>query len=61
MATAYVDVIERRHVRYKLEDVHNRDDVYLIYAEGEVIEERWLDDIISDDIEFEDIEEDDDV
>lgn len=60
MATAYVDVIERRYVRYKLEDVHNRDDVYFIYAEGEVIEEDWLDDIIND-IEFEDIEEDDDV
>ena len=60
MATAYVDVIERRYVRYKLENVHNRDDVYFIYAEGEVIEEDWLDDIIND-IEFEDIEEDDDV
>lgn len=60
MATAYVDVIERRYVRYKLEDVHNRDDVYFIYAEGEVVEEDWLDDIIND-IEFEDIEEDDDV
>jgi len=60
MATAYVDVIERRYVRYKLEGVHNRDDVYFIYAEGEVIEEDWLDDIISD-MEFEDIEEDDDV
>jgi hypothetical protein len=60
MATAYVDVIERRYVRYKLEGVHNRDDVYFIYAEGEVIEEDWLDDIIND-IEFEDIEEDDDV
>ena len=60
MATAYVDVIERRYVRYKLEGVHNRDDVYFIYAEGEVIEEDWLDDIIND-IEFEDVEEDDDV
>lgn len=60
MATAYVDVIERRYVRYKLENVHNRDDVYFIYAEGEVIEEDWLDDIING-IEFEDIEEDDDV
>lgn len=60
MATAYVDVIERRYVRYKLEGVHNRDDVYFIYAEGEVVEEDWLDDIIND-IEFEDIEEDDDV
>jgi len=60
MATAYVDVIERRYVRYKLEGVHNRDDVYFIYAEGEVIEEDWLDDIING-IEFEDIEEDDDV
>lgn len=60
MATAYVDVIERRYVRYKLEGVHNRDDVYFIYTEGEVIEEDWLDDIIND-IEFEDIEEDDDV
>lgn len=60
MATAYVDVIERRYVRYKLEDVHSRDDVYFIYAEGEVVEEDWLDDIISD-MEFEDIEEDDDV
>lgn len=60
MATAYVDVIERRYVRYKLENVHNRDDVYFIYAEGEVVEEDWLDDIIND-IEFEDVEEDDDV
>lgn len=60
MATAYVDVIERRYVRYKLEDVHNRDDVYFIYPDGEVIEEDWLDDTING-IEFEDIEEDDDV
>jgi hypothetical protein len=40
---AYVTVIEKRRIVYKIH-VDDPEDVYTNYPEGEIVEDEWLDD-----------------
>lgn len=59
MATAYVTVIERRRVVYKVPNLHSLDDAY-DYQMGEEVDITYLDDYVEN-VEFEDVEETDEV